>query len=157
MNAGVIPATGQKVSRGILVLLRLYAGVVFAYAGWGKLMGGFDIASGLGFFVQRSHEFYKPFLDNVVLANPELFNILIPYGEFLAGVALILGALTRLAAAGVMLMTLNFMLLKGSWFWQNGNDAAFFFIAFALILGAAGRMLGVDAMLARKSSRGWLW
>jgi len=31
------------------------------------------------------------------------------------------------------------------------------FIALALLLGAAGRMLGVDAVLAKKSPRGWLW
>lgn len=157
MNAGIIPSTNQKVSRGILVMLRLYVGVVFTLTGWSKLTGSFNIVENLGFSMQRSHEFYKPFLENFVLANPDLFNILIPYGEFLAGGALILGALTRLASAGVMLMTLNFMLLKGSWFWQNGNDAAFFFIALALLLGAAGRMLGVDAALAKKSPRGWLW
>jgi len=158
MTTDAVAVGDRNVTGGVLVLLRLYLGVVFALAGWGKVTGGFDIARSLDFLMERSHGFYVPFLENVVLPSSELFNVLIPYGEFLGGVALILGAFTRLAATGIALMTLNFMLLKGAWFWQNGsNDAAFFFIALALLLGSAGRMLGVDAVLAKKSPKGWLW
>lgn len=158
MSAETSVSTSQSVSRGILVMLRLYTGIAFFLMGWGKITEGFDITQSLNFFMQRSHEFYKPFLESFVLTNPDLFNILIPYGELLAGIGLIIGLFTPLAAVGVMLMTLNFMLLKGAWFWQaSSNDAAFFFIALALLLGAAGRMMGVDQMLAQKSPKGWLW
>jgi hypothetical protein len=41
------------------------------------------------------------------------------------------------------------MLAKGAWFWYpSSNDAALAAIAVSLIVGAAGRTLGLDAMLA---------
>lgn len=147
----------QSVSRGLLVVLRVYLGVVFLMAAAPKL-SNWDVSASLGFFIQRSHEFYRPFLDNVVLANPGLFNVLIPYGELLVGLALVAGALTRLAGAAAMFMTLNYMLLKGAWFWNtSSNDAAFFFIGLVLVLGSAGRMMGVDQALAKRQPGALLW
>ena len=150
-------AAKQTVSRALLVLLRVYLGVVFLTAAWPKL-SNWDVANTRNFFIQRSHEFYRPFLEGVVLANPGVFNVLVPYGELLVGLALVAGALTRLAGAAAMFMTLNYMLLKGAWFWHaSSNDAAFFFIALVLVLGSAGRMWGVDEALAKQRPGGVLW
>ncbi len=94
----------------------------------------------------------------MVLPNAGLFAALVVTGEVLGGLALITGTATRLAAGGVMFMMLNFMFLKGRWFWMSSsNDAAFFFIALIVMLGAAGRAFGVDYYLAKRWPKVKLW
>ncbi|KAF0995092.1 hypothetical protein BJQ97_01744 [Geobacillus sp. TFV-3] len=53
---------------------------------------------------------YAAFLEHVALPNVGFFNFIIPVGEFLAGLALILGAATIPALLAGMFMNLNFML-----------------------------------------------
>jgi uncharacterized membrane protein YphA (DoxX/SURF4 family) len=70
----------------------------------------------------------------------------------------VLGLVTRFSAAVALVLTLNYMFAKGAWFWTpSSNDAAFVAIALALLIGAAGRTLGLDASLARRWPRSPLW
>jgi len=148
-------------ARGALVLLRVYLGTVFLVAVLPKLQQ--DFTPSLTGFVQqaaseRAHQFYRPFLEQVVLPNAPFFAALVTWVELVLGVTLILGLLTRFAAAVALLLTLNYMLAKGAWFWTpSSNDAAFVAIALALLIGAAGRTLGLDAFLARRWPRSPLW
>lgn len=152
----------QAVSRVLLVILRVYIGIIFLVASWPKLTGEF--APRMTGVLQRSleagrpHGFYQGFLENVVLSNPGLFGGLITYGELLVGLALVLGVGTRLAAGVMMFVVLNYMSLKGAWFWHpSSNDAAFFMIGVVLIMGAAGRAYGVDYFLSRRWPRIPIW
>jgi hypothetical protein len=53
---------------------------------------------------------------------------------------------------------MNYMFAKGHWFWtSSSNDAAFVAISLALLIGAAGRTLGLDAFLARRWPRSPFW
>ena len=148
-------------ARAALVLLRVYLGVVFLIAGVPKLRG--DFATGLTAFLEQrameqSHPFYRPFLQEVVLPNTQLFAVLVTWGELLVGVLLILGLTTRLSATVALLLTLNYMFAKGAWPWTpSSNDAAFAAISLALVIGAAGRTLGLDSMLARRWPRSPFW
>jgi thiosulfate dehydrogenase [quinone] large subunit len=148
-------------ARGALVLLRVYLGVVFLVAALPKLQQ--DFTPGLTEFVQqvapqRAHQFYRPFLEQVVLSNAPVFAALVTWAELLVGVALVLGLLTRFSAAVALVLTLNYMFAKGAWFWTpSSNDAAFVAIALALLIGAAGRTLGLDAFLARRWPRSPMW
>jgi len=148
-------------ARGALVLLRVYLGVVFLVAAVPKLRQ--DFTPGLTGFVQqvalqRAHQFYQQFLEQVVLPNAPVFAALVTWGELFVGVTLILGLLTRFSAAVALVLALNYMFAKGAWFWTpSSNDAAFVAIALALLIGAAGRTLGVDAFLARRWPRSPLW
>ena len=148
-------------ARAALVLLRVYLGVVFLIAGVPKLQG--DFATGLTAFLEQrameqSHPFYRGFLQEVVLPNTQLFATLVTGGEVLVGVLLVLGLLTRLSATVALLLTLNYMLAKGAWPWMpSSNDAAFAAISLALVIGAAGRTLGLDSMLARRWPRSPFW
>jgi uncharacterized membrane protein YphA (DoxX/SURF4 family) len=79
-------------------------------------------------------------------------------GELVAGLSLLLGIGTRLGAAVAMFLFLNFMLAKGRLFWSpDSEDAAVFFSALVVLLGAAGRVWGVDAYLAKRWPRVLLW
>jgi thiosulfate dehydrogenase [quinone] large subunit len=148
-------------ARGALVLLRVYLGAVFLVAALPKLQADFT-PSLTGFVqqvaLQKAHQFYLPFLERVVLPNAPVFAALVTWAELLVGVTLILGLLTRFSAAVTLVLTLNYMFAKGAWFWTpSSNDAAFVAIALALLIGAAGRTLGLDTFLARRWPRSPLW
>ena len=148
-------------ARVALTLLRVYLGVVFLIAAIPKLRE--DFTPGLTAFVEQramehSHLFYREFLQEVVLPNAPLFATLVTWGEFLVGVSLILGLMTRLSATVALLLTLNYMLAKGAWPWTpSSNDAAFAAISLALLIGAAGRTFGLDSILAKRWPRSALW
>ena len=148
-------------ARAALVLLRVYLGVIFLIAAVPKLRGDFTTEL-TAFLEQRamvqSHPFYRAFLQDVVLPNTQLFAALVTWGELLVGVLLILGLMTRLSATVALLLTLNYMLAKGAWPWTpSSKDAAFAAISLALVIGAAGRTLGLDSMLARRWPRSPFW
>lgn len=153
----------DAVPRGLLVLLRVYLGVIFLVAVRPKF--GADPAFRdrlvriVTTFVERSaHDFYRPFLEGIVLPNAGLFAGLVMAGELLTGLALVTGTATRLAAGVAMFITLNYMLAKGSWFWTpSSNDAAFFLIGLVVLLSAAGRTLGMDRFLAKRYPGVPLW
>jgi thiosulfate dehydrogenase (quinone) large subunit len=148
-------------ARGALVLLRVYLGTIFLVAALPKLRQ--DFTPSLMDFVQqvglnRSPPFYQRFLEHVVLPNATVFAALVTGAELLVGVTLIVGLLTRFSAAVALVLALNYMLAKGAWFWTpSSNDAAFVAISLALLIGAAGRTLGIDAFLARRWPRSPLW
>jgi uncharacterized membrane protein YphA (DoxX/SURF4 family) len=149
------------VARSALALLRVYLGVVFLVAAIPKIQR--DFTPDLVGFVEevalrRGHPFYQEFIQSVVLPNSWSFALLVSWGELLAGVTLILGLLTRFSAVVALVLALNYMLAKGAWFWMpSSNDAAFVAISLALLLGAAGRTLGLDAFLARRWPRSPFW
>jgi len=148
-------------ARGALALLRVYLGMIFLIAALPKLRQ--DFTPGLTGFVEqvgltRGHPFYQQLLEQVVLPNAAVFAALVTAGELFVGVTLILGLATRLSASVALILALNYMFAKGAWFWTpSSNDAAFVAIALALLIGAAGRTLGVDSFLARRWPRWPLW
>ena len=147
-------------ARGALVLLRLYLGVVFLLSALPKFER--DQASDLAGFLQRvletGHAFYRPFVESVLLPNSAVVASVVGWIEALVGVTLIAGLATRFSAGLAMVLALNYMFAKGEWFWTPWSyDAAFLVIAVALLIGAAGRTLGIDAMLARRWPRSPLW
>jgi uncharacterized membrane protein YphA (DoxX/SURF4 family) len=148
-------------ARAALVLLRVYLGAVFVLAALPQLRADFtprlhELIQTVG--LERGHLFYQQFLQAVVLPNVEVFARLIAWGEPVIGVLLLLGLLTRLSAAAALLLSLNYMFAKGDWLWTpSSNDAAFGMISLALLIGAAGRTLGLDALLARRWPRSPFW
>lgn len=144
-------------ARGALALLRVYLGVIFLIAALPKLRQDFTPHL-VGFVqqvgLQRAHPFYQHFLEQVVLPNAAVFAALVTGAELFVGVTLILGLMTRLSASVALILALNYMFAKGAWPWTpSSNDAAFAAIALALLIGAAGRTLGLDSFLARRWPR----
>jgi uncharacterized membrane protein YphA (DoxX/SURF4 family) len=121
-------------ARAALVLLRIYLGVIFLLAAWPKVRGDFTVP------------------------NTSVFAALVPWGELLVGITLVLGLVTRFSATLALVLTVNHMFAKGTWFPSpSSNDAAFAVISLALLIGAAGRTFGLDALLARRWPRSPFW
>ena len=149
------------VARVALAFLRIYLGIIFVIAAVPKLRGGFstDLEGFLHHVaLQNAPDFYRGFVEQAVLPHVGFFAGLVPWTELTIGVTLILGLGTRLSAAAALVLLVNCMLAKGAWFWYpSSNDTAWAAVSLALIIGAAGRTFGLDAMLARRWPRSPLW
>jgi uncharacterized membrane protein YphA (DoxX/SURF4 family) len=80
------------------------------------------------------------------------------WAELLVGCALVLGLLTRLAAAGALVIVVYPLLAEPP---ELGiltrREIAWACISIALLMGAAGRTFGLDAFLAKRWIRSPLW
>ena len=153
----------DRVPRALLVILRVHLGVILIITDIGKIFGPRPFAADMLDFVSRGltrpgFEWYDRFLSDVVIPHAALFAILVMAGELVAGLSLLSGTLTRAGAVIAMVLFLNYMWTKGRWFWSpDSEDAAVFFSALVVMLGAAGRKFGLDSYLARRWPGALLW
>jgi len=143
----------------IWLVIRLYVGYQWLHGAWGKLTGAAPF-SAEGFikggiakilppvdpaaaakFKPITAQWWGNFLNDFALPNIKLFNVMVPLGELLVGLALVLGFATIFAACMGALMNFAF-LMSGS---TSSNPYLF---ALAFILVAAGSAhagyLGLD-------------
>ena len=107
------------------LIVRLYLGYEWVTAGWGKVTSdawtGAQAGTALTGFINGSigeatgahpavQGWYASFLQSFVLPNASVFAHLVAYGELLVGVALIVGALTGIAAFFGIIMNANYLL-----------------------------------------------
>jgi thiosulfate dehydrogenase [quinone] large subunit len=150
-------------SRRLLSFLRIYLGVILFITVLGKLTRdtpfSVEMLGFLGGVARRgAFRWYIDFIQQVVVPHAALFSYLVMTGELAASLSLLTGTATRVGALIAMLLFLNFMLSKGRIFWSpDSQDAAVFFIALVVFLSRAGRVWGVDAFLAKRWPRSWLW
>jgi len=132
------------------LLVRLVVGYWFLQAGWTKFafVAG-EPFSAAGYLANADSPI--AWLFAIVAETPwllEFTNVMIPVGEFLIGLGILLGALTRLAAFfGGFLMVLFYL---GNADWGHGLvNADLMGLLLFVIVGtfAAGRIMGVDAVL----------
>ncbi|NHM30706.1 DoxX family membrane protein [Neobacillus terrae] len=110
----------NRIASGILAVIRLYLGYTWLTAGLHKLLsGGFDASGILKNAIAHpvkgpdgSVVFgpYVSFLKQVALPNVDFFNNIIPIGEFLVGLGLILGCLTTAAMFFGLLMNFSYLM-----------------------------------------------
>lgn len=141
----------------IWLVLRLYLGYQWMNAGWHKLTGDkpFDATGYLkgaaakivpgpnapANFKPITAEWWGDFLNGFAIPNAKLFNVMIPWGEFLVGLALILGFATIFSA--VMGAFMNFaFLMSGS----TSSNPYLFALSFIVVSlgGAYAGYIGVD-------------
>jgi thiosulfate dehydrogenase [quinone] large subunit len=109
----------------IWLILRVYVGWEWVNAGWDKLNSAAWVGSNAGTaltgFVNGAlketggahpnvQTWYAWFLQHVVLPNAEVWSYVVALGEFLVGIALILGILTGIAAFFGSFMNVNYLL-----------------------------------------------
>jgi uncharacterized membrane protein YphA (DoxX/SURF4 family) len=151
------------VSRSLVVILRVYLGVILCITNFGKLFRDQPFTTEMvgflnGVTVRRASAPYLHFIQQVVIPNAKLFSYLIMTGEAVAAISLLTGTMTRLGAAIAMFLFLNYMLAKGRMFWApDSQDGAVFFIALVVLLGRAGRLWGIDSYLAKRWPNSPLW
>ena len=150
----------NTVPRALLLFLRFHLALALLLTVSGKLIRPTPFRVEMLDFLNRVHSFapYRAFLDSVVIPHATTFSYLVMIGELVAGILLLTGTATRAGAAITILLVLNFMMAKGRFFFSPDSvDAADFFSALVVMLGAAGRVWGVDAILAKRWPRVWLW
>jgi uncharacterized membrane protein YphA (DoxX/SURF4 family) len=94
--------------------------------------------------------FYRPVLTGIILPHVRFFAPAVAITEVAVGCALLIGGLTRLAAAVGMLLVLNYFLLDGALVVGVSHDLAFAIGLLIVFATRAGRTLGVDMLLARR-------
>ncbi|QYR21242.1 DoxX family protein [Paenibacillus sp. sptzw28] len=108
----------SRVAAGLLTVLRLYVGWKFISAGWGKLTNDkpFDASGFMKGAIAKAdgekpvvQQWYGDFLQGFTLPNVDVFNFLVPWGEFLVGLTLITGTLTMFSAFMGIFMNFNFL------------------------------------------------
>jgi thiosulfate dehydrogenase [quinone] large subunit len=132
----------SHISSIILVLFRLYVGYTFFSHGWQKISGGFDASGFLQGVIKNPgvEGWWISFLEGVAIPNVALFNTLVPWGEFLIGLGLILGCLTTAAALFGAIMNFSF-LFSGV---ANPNALLVLLTVFILVAGTNAGKIGLD-------------
>jgi len=139
----------NKIAAGILAVIRIWLGYNWMTAGWGKLTGGFDASGFLNNAVANPvmgpdgapvYGWYTTFLESFAVPNVELFNFIVPLGEFLIGLGLILGCLTTAAMFFGLVMNFSFF-LAGT---VSHNPTDIFFGAILLFAGYNAGRYGLD-------------
>lgn len=141
-----------------LTLFRLYLGYEWMITGWGKITRGFDATGYLHGAVQKAtgehpavQSWWAGFLEGVAIPNVGVFNFLVPWGEFLVGIALILGVFTTFAALMGAVMNFAFM-FSGT---TSTNPQMVLLTIFILIAGYNAGKLGLDRFLLPVLKKAW--
>jgi thiosulfate dehydrogenase [quinone] large subunit len=153
MNSNNIAAT-KDIRHWPIVVLRIFTGTFFAYNGFGKISRG-NFENGLEHVVtsqlDKSFEFFRPFLESVVLPHNVLFGAMVSWGEFLIGSALIIGLATRYASIAGALMVMCFWFMKGQHIFLGTNHDSVWLVIFIVLAGFhAGRVAGLDGVLSSR-------
>ncbi|WP_308639896.1 DoxX family protein [Paenibacillus silvisoli] len=145
----------------LVTLIRVYIGWQWLDAGIRKLTNGFDATGFLKGAVAKPvidhateeavYPNYIYFLNHFAIPNAKLINVLIPLGEFLIGVGLIVGGLTL--AAAFFGMMLNFMFLFAGTVSTNPWLLLLAMLVFAA--GANAGKFGLDYYLVPLIRKGW--
>ena len=148
---------------GWFTFLRLYTGIFWLSHGVPKFLDAQSFMPPGGFIVMAvqkglttHHGAYHAFLANVVAPNINLFAELDRLGEVLVGCALLLGIFTRFAGLVGCFLSLNYFTLNGGfghWTSIGSLDAAAFVLSLMFLAVPAGRVVGVDALLTRRTVR----
>ncbi|MVX63680.1 DoxX family membrane protein [Clostridium chromiireducens] len=86
---------------------------------------------------------YARFVESVALPNANIFTYLVPYGEVLVGISLILGAFTIVGLLGGAFMNLNY-LLAGT---TSTNPILYTVAIILIVAGVNAYKIGVDKFL----------
>lgn len=127
----------------IWTVLRIWLGLQWIEAGYYKISSGFEVSGFLQGAIANAggdHPtvpgWYAGFLEGFALPNIEFFNILIPWGEFLVGLGLILGLVTIPALMAGAFMNFNFIMAGVG---LSSPDSKLFTVAMILLFIGKGR------------------
>lgn len=143
-----------------LVILRVYMGVWFLDQALEKYRGDFLSQPRLAALITDNlpaaqvPDWYRSFMDSVVVPHWQIFAYTQTYFEFLIGVGLILGFLVRPISLAGFILALQALALSLP---EQADFHRLHVIVFLTLawLGA-GRCLGMDYYFFKRQ-RGWLW
>ncbi len=145
----------QRALGNCLALFRVFIGIKFLTLGYSKLgmLHSHMMATMLtqwGTDPKNPFHSYQQFLLHTAVPNSDIFTILVITGEMTVGFALILGLATRFAALVGFVMNANYLLATASIGSAWLVNQTFMAIELLFFFTAAGRILGFDAILARR-------
>jgi len=144
-----------------LTIVRIALGALFVSVFFENLRKGLYSPSGysglINYYVEKGHA--PQLLKSVMALMANHATVAGPmqgFTEITFGVFLLIGLFTRPVALGafVFLTTLWIAEWGTAWIWELLMPM---FVAFALMVGAAGRKWGVDAIFARRYPRSLFW
>lgn len=137
----------NRIAMWLLTVIRVYIGYEWMTAGWGKLTNGFDASGFLKGAIANAagdhpavQGWWAAFLEHAALPGVKAFNYIVPLGELLVGVGLILGTFTTFAALMGLVMNAAF-LFSGT----VSTNAQMLILEFLIVVAAgnAGK-IGLD-------------
>lgn len=137
----------NRIASALLLVVRLYLGYSWLTSGYGKIMEGFDASGFLkGALAKTGGEhpsvqgWWASFVEGFALPNVDLFNVLVPWGELLVGLGLILGCFTTAAAFFALVMNFSF-LFSGT---LSTNPQMVLLTIFIVVAGLNAGWYGLD-------------
>lgn len=143
-----------------IALLRIYIGVSFFEQAWQRYQGDYlsqpRLAAAIAEWAPSSNapDWYKDFLDRVVVPNWQLFAYCVVYFGFLVGVSFILGFFVRPIAVLAAIVAINFIYNSGPELVELHRLHLVIFLMLAWL--GAGRCLGFDYFFYKRD-RGIWW
>ena len=132
-----------------LAIVRIGAGTYLFFIGLHKIGWLFDsgpLAAQLSSWLSHATLVSRWYLERILPGTP-IFARLVPIGEMTAGLALVLGFWTRLAAACAFLMVLNYQVADGAVFHytylSDATGLPYLAALLGLAIGGAGLPLSV--------------
>jgi len=139
----------------LFVLARVYLGISFLFSDHGNAQPN-ELASFLRFALKNGYRWYQNLLTSVVVPHSSTFGTLIVIAEIYVGIALVIGFTTRLASCVALFLLLNYMCAKGALPWGPGIDQSDILVAVIILFSDAGRIFGIDKLLANRFPKLWI-
>lgn len=141
--------------RWLFVLARVYLGISFLFSDHGNARPN-ELTGFLKFALRNGYGWYQNLLNSVVVPHSSTFGTLVLIAEIYVGIALVLGFTTRLATLVALFLLLNYMCAKGALPWGPGIDQSDIILAIIILLSDAGRIFGVDKLIAHRFPKFWI-
>jgi len=142
--------------RWLFVVARVYLGISFLFSDHGNAQPN-ELAGFLKFALRNGYDWYQRLLNFVVVPHSSTFGALVVIAEIYVGIALVVGFTTRLASCVALFLLLNYMCAKGALPWGPGIDQSDIILALIILLSDAGRIFGIDKLLADRFPKLWIW
>lgn len=145
----------HKSKQWLFVLARVYLGISFLFSDHGNARPN-ELAGFLKYALKNGYGWYQNLLNTVVIPHSSTFGILIIIAEVYVGIALVLGFTTRVAALVALFLLLNYLCAKGALPWGPGIDQSDIVLALIILFSDAGRVFGIDKLLASRFPGFWI-
>jgi uncharacterized membrane protein YphA (DoxX/SURF4 family) len=139
----------------LFVLARVYLGISFLFSDHGNAQPN-ELTGFLKFALRNGYGWYQNLLNSVVLPHISTFGTLVVIAEIYVGIALVLGFTTRLSSCVALFLLLNYICAKGALPWGPGIDQSDIVLAIIILLSDAGRIFGVDKLIADRFPKFWI-
>jgi uncharacterized membrane protein YphA (DoxX/SURF4 family) len=139
----------------LFVLARVYLGVSFFFSDHGNARPN-ELTGFLKFAAKNGYSWYQSFLNSFVVPHSATFGTLVVVADVYVGIALVIGFTTRLASCVALFLLLNYMCAKGALPWGPGIDQSDIILAVIILFSDAGRIFGIDKLLANRFPKLWV-